>query len=428
MKRPLSLKWFLALAFLSLAAVLVVGYSVLSVHFFYRGMDSFVAAEMERAMGEFLDATPVAQRPEGGEYRGYRYAHRWEAMPAEIRAVYDAPPAQPGTLYVRDPSGWFEHPNRIYFAMRIHRHGETLFAVETKSAESAPRIIRHNLHQSRRLLLAAGAAIVLLFALVIWRLERRVARPVAELRAWTRDLDGERLKAPPPDFAYPELNELAALIRDSLSSLQQGLEREQRFLRHTSHELRTPISVIRNNVELIGRLGEEGDPRRAAAIERIDRASLTMQSLTETLLWLSREGEAPPARRPVALDGLLRRQVEELRYLLEGKAVELEVESEPYRAELPETAARIVLGNLVRNAFQHTWEGEVAIRQRGAEVVIINHGENGEESDLGFGLGLRLTAQLTERLGWPYRNEREPHGHRVTVTFTDPDRMRSAAG
>ncbi|MEB3733551.1 histidine kinase dimerization/phospho-acceptor domain-containing protein [Halopseudomonas pachastrellae] len=60
--------------------------------------------------------------------------------------------------------------------------------------------------------------------------------------------------------------------------------------RFTSHELRTPISVIRANVELLERLRAQSriDPAmEQQALDRIDRASLTMQHLTETLLWLA---------------------------------------------------------------------------------------------------------------------------------------------
>jgi hypothetical protein len=47
MKRQISLRLFITLVFLSLAVVLVIGYSILSVHYYMRGMDSLMAGNME---------------------------------------------------------------------------------------------------------------------------------------------------------------------------------------------------------------------------------------------------------------------------------------------------------------------------------------------------------------------------------------------
>ncbi len=82
-------------------------------------------------------------------------------------------------------------------------------------------------------------------------------------------------------------------------------------------------------------------------------------------------------------------------------------------------AARIVLGNLIRNAFQHTWKGQVIISQQGSQISIINRQFNADidvaPTELGFGLGLQLTAQLTEKLGWPYQNIANENGHKVIL-------------
>ncbi|MEB3733550.1 hypothetical protein ULF88_04010 [Halopseudomonas pachastrellae] len=59
---------------------------------------------------------------------------------------------------------------------------------------------------------------------------RRVARPVGALGDWARGLNEQNLSQPAPDFSYPELNEFASLVRSSLSSVQQSLARERRFV------------------------------------------------------------------------------------------------------------------------------------------------------------------------------------------------------
>jgi signal transduction histidine kinase len=264
---------------------------------------------------------------------------------------------------------------------------------------------------SLRALAAIGLGSVLLISLLVWWLWRRLTQPVTELGAWARGLTEASLKQEIPDFRYRDLNEFAAIVRNSLISVRDALDREQTFLRHASHELRTPISVIRNNIQLISTLKQrsaetETNPKELAAIDRIDRASLTMKHLTETLLWLGREDHEDLPQTDVQLDQLLESLAEELKYLLQGKDVELEVATEAHTSTLPEAAARIVFGNLIRNAFQHTWAGKVEIRQTADLITVVNTLESpeGDESvaDLGFGLGLALTEKLCEQLGWKF--------------------------
>jgi len=203
--------------------------------------------------------------------------------------------------------------------------------------------------------------------------------------------------------------------------VQESLDREHRFLRHASHELRTPIAVVRNNVELLHKIKEsvntEKNPQLEKAVDRIDRAGLNMQYLTETLLWLSRKETESLPDKEFELDRMLEELVEEMQYLLDRKDVELNVETNVHIVCLPEYPVRIVLGNLIRNALQHTWEGTISIRQRGYRVDIFNSQTPGdvEQEDLGFGLGLQLTDQLTRKLGWKYKDSSTRYRHQVSI-------------
>ncbi|MBU0536983.1 MAG: ATP-binding protein, partial [Gammaproteobacteria bacterium] len=81
---------------------------------------------------------------------------------------------------------------------------------------------------------------------------------------------------------------------------------------------------------------------------------------------------------------------------------------------------KILLDNLIRNAFQHTHEGEVTIYQRGNLVRISNREIDSNtmlSEELGFGLGLDLSRKLAERFKWAYRNERSKNGHDAEIEF-----------
>ena len=93
---------------------------------------------------------------------------------------------------------------------------------------------------------------------------------------------------------------------------------------------------------------------------------------------------------------------------------------QPQQIQVAATACRIVLSNLIRNAYQHTQSGTVYIEQIADSVMIRNVDQSKKTcDDLGFGLGLKLTDKLVERFAWQYDVEVEETGHRVTVAFSN---------
>lgn len=420
MKRQLSLKWFVALSFLTMAIVLIIGYSLLSVEFFIRGMDSITASDMAQVIDSYVSAIPASQRKQLNSFSGYQISPDWRQMPDKIRRAFQAP-TQAGVLLKHHNSAWFKPHGEIHFIMRVRHAGDTYFISRSMTRETAPVLAGRIAAQNRRFLLTLSLGIFLALAAILWLLFKQVARPVNALGQWARALNEHNLHETPPDFSYPELNRMATLIRTSLSSVQESLDREQRFLRHSSHELRTPISIIRNNIELLHKLQKNTaanqEPRQAQIIERIDRASLTMQHLTETLLWLSRESVEDLPVKQLDLEQLIHELVTEMRYLLKEKQVDISVETEAHTVTVPEIPARIVLGNLIRNAFQHTWHGAIRIIQEGGRMEVVNDVAEGNDlaQDIGFGLGLQLTEQLTRKLNWPYSSSRGPGRHSAGI-------------
>lgn len=426
MKAKISLKRLITLSFLLFGGTIVLGYSLLSAHFFIRGMDNIVTGGMENAALTYLASNKSLAEDEMVNFRGSQLSRRWEAQSADIRQVFTDPPQRSGELIKRDDSYWFERPDKVYFALKVDLENQSVYISRTLSRENVSSLVGRNMADSMRLLLGVSALIALTLMLITWLLMRSISSPVARLNNWTQSLTPENLSQPLPDFLYPELNQMARLIQNSLSSVQRSLDREHRFLRYTSHELRTPISVIRNNIELqykvLQQTSSSLNPMQRDIADRIDRASITMQHLTETLLWLSREDNEKLPESVLEIDKLLLEITEEMRYLLRDKSVELIVETHPYQSSISAVAARIVLGNLIRNAFQHTWEGQVIISQQGSQISIVNRQFNADidvaPTELGFGLGLQLTAQLTEKLGWSYQNIANENGHNVILDIT----------
>ena len=431
MKSKMRLKWFVLFSFLFLVIVIVIGYSLLSIHFFIRGMDNMIAGNMAKVV-ESYDEMPVSRRHRLEHFSGYQISSDWDGMPERVRQVFTEP-TQSGVLRVHNDAQWGAPPNEVVFLMRLDLNGHSYFISHILTRATASPLVGRQAARNRQLLLTISLSVAVALAVITWLLLRKIERPVGALGRWARNLNADNLQETPPDFAYPELNELAALIRSSLSSVQASLDREHRFLRHSSHELRTPINIIRNNIELLHKLQEntgngihtaesqphKWSPREKQVIERIDRASLTMKHLTETLLWLSRESDLNLLKTELDMELLVRDLIDEAWYLLKDKDVRVVVETIPHTVAVEEVAARIVVGNLIRNAFQHTWNGTVRINQQAGTIEIVNDisEEDDAQTDIGFGLGLQLVTQLTDRLHWAYHTTVESgrHGAKVSI-------------
>lgn len=427
MKRQISLKLFITLAFLSLAVVLVIGYSFLSAHYYKLGMITITANDMEMAAQAYIEEVPFAKRDKLNNFRGFKIARSWSQLPDNVQRSFWGPPTEPGFSIGEEGQHWLRSPDLIHFLYMYRNSDETLFVNLQVSKATIPALIDRYIAESRKMLLVISTSIAGLLGGAILLIMRRVSRPVSALREWTSSLDSDNLSQTPPDFSYPELNELAGLVRTSLSSVQESLEREHNFLRHASHELRTPIAIVRNNVELLHKL--ENQPERTSlhrqAVDRIDRAGHTMQHLTETLLWLSKkEVESLPCKQ-LELELLLKELVAEMKYLLSRRNVDLQMNTSPCTVILPEFPARIVLGNLIRNAFVYSWEGCITIQQDGNRIVISNPQPpaDRDHNRLGFGLGLQLTSQLSDKLGWKYTDDSTGQMHTAAITLSENNQI-----
>ena len=213
------------------------------------------------------------------------------------------------------------------------------------------------------------------------------------------------------------------MIRNNIASEAQAIKREQKFLSYASHELRTPIAVLRTNSSLLEKVNPTPSDKERKVRDRINRASLTMKSMTETLLWLSREQEMDMPVEKLDMGDLLQQARVELDYLLIGKNITVSLESDGSSVEAALVPCQILLNNLIRNAFQHTQQGAVSIIHKDAQVQIHNtedvdseQGQNNNEN-LGFGLGMQLVEKLTKQFGWQLETNQQGNEFQVTIKF-----------
>ena len=287
------------------------------------------------------------------------------------------------------------------------------------------------------LTLAASALLVvaLLGIGIAWGVDRlvrplsEVARRISELRP---DKDGERVGV--PIDASAELVVIAESVNGYLDRHERFIERERAFVDSASHELRTPIAVIGGATELALSQPDVPDAVRGH-LSRIRRTASDVEQLVSLLLVLAKD----PARLAaisdrVRLDQLLPDVVEDHRHLTADKDLAVVLaDLQPSEVVAPVQIVQAAIGNLLRNAIEHSDRGRILVRLEPDATVVIEdpgHGMSPEEVSTiyarmaraprrdGGGIGLDLIARLCEHLGWRLVIESGiGEGTRTTLSF-----------
>lgn len=210
---------------------------------------------------------------------------------------------------------------------------------------------------------------------------------------------------------------------------EEGLRK--RLVSDLSHDLRTPLTVIRSHLHILGKEQLSGRGRESLKLmdERIENLGVLIENLLSYNLLSSGRMTLKPERKDILR---LLRESAAAWYPLwekEGFRIEIDLEGEPLHWYVDESWFRRILDNLFQNIVRHARSGlyvGVAVEDREGERVIVirDHGQglgSGSESK-GAGLGLSIVDLLLKRmeLGWKVDSTKQgttivilslPHGN-----------------
>jgi two-component system, OmpR family, sensor kinase len=242
----------------------------------------------------------------------------------------------------------------------------------------------------------AGPPAVLLAALAAWFLASAALRPVERMRRQAAEISEHdtdtSIEVPP---TRDEIAALAQTMNGLLGRLQAALARERGFVADAGHELRTPLAILRTELELASRPGRtlhELTQAVAAAADETER----LARLAEDLLSLARTDEGPTQlqRVPTDLGHLLTETVNRAKLRADQLGVGLELEVAPgLTADVDGDRLCRAVANLVDNALQHAPRASavrVTAAAPAAELVI-------EVADAGPGFAPSLLPHAFER-------------------------------
>lgn len=277
------------------------------------------------------DGTILAATP---NLRGVGALHRGEGLDeALVRTVHDLPIEDDSFRLASRPVDTPVGPAVLHVAENVD------------DLEDSVRILITSLA-------VAGPVAVALLALVVWSLVGRTLRPVEAIRAEVADIGGSDLhrRVPVPSTG-DEVARLAVTMNAMLDRLEGASERQRRFVADASHELRSPITRLRTEVEVELAGSGERRSRGDRVLRSVLEEAADMERLVENLLLIARMDEIGPSRRaPVDLDVVV--VAEALRARSTGNVVELDGVSAAHVAGDADALARVVR-NLLDNAIRH---------------------------------------------------------------------------
>lgn len=365
-----------------------------------------------------LDGRLLAFSPEAGAWPLLTTAQRAQALAGEVSFTTSVAGARSRLLATTEPTGG-------------DRRVLVVVGTGTDVSDAA-------LEHVRSALLTGGPPAVLAAGVGAWLLAGAALRPVERMRreaAQISDRDtGRRLAVP---STRDELAVLGATMNSLLGRLQDALDRERGFVADAGHELRTPLAILRAELELAARPGRSRDALVAAVIQAGHETDRLIR-LAEDLLLLARADDARPFLNsvPLALPDVLHAAARGagVRAAERGVSVvvhcpaALSVEADPDRL-------RQAVDNLLDNAIRHAWAGSVVeLSAAGSDramvaVEVADHGPGFPPEFLphaferfhraeaartrhngGTGLGLSIVAAIAEAHGGRVAARNRPGG------------------
>ena len=271
--------------------------------------------------------------------------------------------------------------------------------------------------------LGLSLLLLLVSLLVVMRISTHLTRPLSRLAEQVKHRDGQDFSpvALPDVAATTEVTQLVGSFNQYQTQIQAMLDRERSFNRYASHELRSPLMVIMGACSLLKQVPANGfvDKQR----QRIEDACSEINDIVSTLLSLTRDEQnaSQSLARKVDREELMA-VCHEHEALLQGRDVSWTVEVAPdTKLAVPEITFKILLGNLVKNAFAHTEQGSVTVElsSSGLRVRDTGYGLSTEPRGIdGYGLGLVIVRDICRKYHWAFSlTEQDSGGCVAEVAF-----------
>ncbi len=329
-----------------------------------------------------------------------------------------------------------------YLVVPLQRDGQTLGVFVVASFVDDDRA---QVDEAVRVEAVVSALVLVVVMGVAWLLAGRLLRPVRRLTTTARSITESDLTARIPVETDDEIGELAATFNDMLDRLDDAFATQRRFVDDAGHELRTPITIVRGHLEVMGDDPEERAETIALVTDELDR----MARIVNDLLLLAKSEQPDFVRVERVESSDLTTELFVKATALGDRRWQLDAAADGMVDVDADRVSQAVL-NLVRNAVEHTEPGdEIGVGSAVVDGQILwwvrdsgpgvpederahvferfRRGRDGGRTSEGAGLGLSIVRAVAEGHGGTVALDEAPGGGaRFTIAVPVTDSVESA--
>ena len=230
-----------------------------------------------------------------------------------------------------------------------------------------------------------------------------------------------------------EFNSLNSALEQMTAKIKSDYQNLKEFAENASHEIQTPLAIIRSKVELLLQ-SDQVNELQWKNLNAINEAVTRLSRLNQSLLLLSKiENGQFNQTEPIDLSNALKKNIENLNELISAGGIKLQNDIEPeVMIYIHPYLLDILLSNLIMNAIRHNIaNGFINIHLKKGELTIENSGgvlttdpknlfsrfKKGTSDKDSIGIGLSLVQKITESSGLELTYSYNDQIHTIKINF-----------
>lgn len=233
------------------------------------------------------------------------------------------------------------------------------------------------------------------------------------------------------ESSFPIFNEFNAYLIELIDRIRDNYQANKQFTQNASHELQTPLAVIKGHVELLlqsPRIGEKEIESLGILLQNVNR----LAKLNSALILLSKiEHQRFSDTEVVDFTRVTKEVLRNFKDLINIQELEVQLDfNDSFQIEMSETLAEIMIANLVQNAIRHNVEnGYIEIKIENHYFQIRNSGQllsippeklfgrfkRKSNSEQSLGLGLSIIQRICEQSGLDIKYTSEKTDHQLVI-------------
>jgi len=226
------------------------------------------------------------------------------------------------------------------------------------------------------------------------------------------------------------------LLNESLNSMSDRIQKDffalRSFTENASHEMQTPLAIIRTKVESLYQYAE-GKEQMMQQLLSIEDACLKLSKLHQSLLLLTKlENNQFILNETISIVSIIDQKAAERKELFESKNIALVINAIDFEMNFHKHLAEILITNLLNNAIRYTAAGGTITVHANPETLICSNTANdgpldsdkvfsrfykASNTDIGTGLGLSIIKEICNAAGFSIAYHFENQTHHFTIDF-----------